>query len=102
MVFDGINGEICLFTNAEKVIYRKLYFDYRKERIEDLCENFTYKNLESDLEDENKNIYPTSFIITPYNTMINGNHDEDIYFDVLKIENNIMRFVPKVNELNIN
>ena len=99
---DGINGEICLFTNAEKVIYRKLYFDYRKERIGDLCENFTYKNLESDLEDENKNINTTSFIITPYNTMINGYHDEDIYFDDLKIENNIMRFVPKVNELNIN
>ena len=34
--------------------------------------------------------------------MINGYHDEDIYFDVLKIENNIMRFAPKVNELNIN
>ena len=99
---DGINGEICLFTNAEKVIYRKLYFDYRKERKEDLCENFTYKNLESDLEDENKNINTTSFIITPYNTMINGYHDEDIYFEDLKIEDNIMRFFPKVNQLNIN
>ena len=97
---DGINGDICLFTNAEKVIYRKLYIDYRKERKEDLVENFTYKNMESDLEDENKNINTTSFIITPYNSVINQN--EEIYFEDLRIEDNIMRFIPKVNELNIN
>ena len=97
---DGINGDICLFTNAEKVIYRKLYIDYRKERKEDLVENFTYKNMESDLEDENKNVNTTSFIITPYNSVINQN--EEIYFEDLRIEDNIMRFIPKVNELNIN
>jgi serine/threonine protein kinase len=101
---DGINGEICLFTNAEKVIYRKLYFDYRKERKEDLCENFTYKNLESEFDSENKNIDSTSYIITPNNTEINPyyNDDEEIYFSDLMIKDNIMKFNLKVRELNLN
>ena len=55
--------------------------------------------MESELEDENKNVNSTSFIITPYNSMINEYYD-DIYYEDLRIEDNIMRFVPKVNELN--
>ena len=88
-----------MFTNAEKIIYSKLKVDYRNANKEDLVENFTYKNMESELEDENKNVNSTSFIITPYNSMINQYYD-DIYYEDLRIEDNIMRFVPKVNELN--
>ncbi len=40
-----------------------------------------------------------SFIITPYNSMINEYYD-DIYYEDLRIEDNIMRFLPKANELN--
>ena len=88
-----------MFTNAEKIIYSKLKVDYRNANKEDLVENFTYKNMESELEDENKNVNSTSFIITPYNSMINQYYD-DIYYEDLRIGDNIMRFVPKVNELN--
>ena len=101
---DGINGEICLFTNAEKVIYRKLYFDYRKERKEDLCENFTYKNLESDFDNQNKNIESFSFILAPNNSKINYyfNDGEEVYFSDLMIKDNIMKFNFKVWEYNLN
>ena len=40
-----------------------------------------------------------SFIITPYNSMINEYYD-DIYYEDLRIDDNIMRFLPKANELN--
>ncbi len=96
---DSYQKDFVLFTNAEKIIYSKLKVDYRNANKEDLVENFTYKNMESELEDENKNVNSTSFIITPYNSMINQYYD-DIYYEDLRIEDNIMRFVPKVNELN--
>ena len=96
---DSYQRDFDLFTNAEKIIYSKLKVDYRNANKEDLVENFTYKNMESELEDENKNVNSTSFIITPYNSMINQYYD-DIYYEDLRIEDNIMRFVPKVNELN--
>jgi len=96
---DSCQKDFDLFTNAEKIIYSKLKIDYRNANKEDLVENFTYKNMESELEDENKNVNSTSFIITPYNSMINEYYD-DIYYEDLRIEDNIMRFVPKVNELN--
>ncbi len=55
--------------------------------------------MENELEDENKNFNSTSFIIASYNYMINEYYD-DIYYQNLRIEDNIMRFLPKVNELN--
>ena len=78
--------------------------DYRFGGKEDVIENFTYKNLETDLEDENKNNESFSFIITPYNTKINEyyNDDDDVYFKELIIEDNIMRFNPKINDFNVN
>ena len=93
-----------LFTNAEKIIYSKMLVDYRFGGKEDVIENFTYKNLETDLEDENKNNESFSFIITPYNTKINEyyNDDDDVYFKELIIEDNIMRFNPKINDFNVN
>ena len=99
------NVIINLFTNAEKIIFSKMLVDYRKSLKEDAIENFTYKNLETDLEDENKNNESFSFIITPYNTKINeyyNDDDEDVYFKELIIEDNIMRFNPKINDFNVN
>ena len=97
------NVNYNLFTNAEKIIYSKMLVDYRNGK--NVIENFTYKNLETDLEDENKNNESFSFIITPYNTKINeyyNDDDEDVYFKELIIEDNIMRFNGKINDFNVN
>ena len=103
---NNVNNKINnnLFTNAEKIIYSKMLVDYRFGGKEDVIENFTYKNLETDLEDENKNNESFSFIITPYNTKINEyyNDDDEVYFQELIIEDNIMRFNPKINDFNVN
>ena len=89
---------VSLFTNAEKIIYYKMNINYTKGKIDDLCENFSYKYLESEFEDENKNVGTTSFIITPYNSRIN--YFDTVYYEDLKIEDHIMKFVNKVNDLN--
>jgi hypothetical protein len=66
-------------------------------------ENFTYKNIESDLEDENQNNESFSLILTPYNSKIKKYYNDEENFDNdLIFENNIMKFLPKVNELNRN
>ena len=98
------NCEISLFTKAEKIIFGKLNIDYRNSDKENLVENFTYKNLDSELDDDNKNIEPSSNIQTPNNTKIQPyyNDDEDIYFSDLLIKDNIMKFNLKVRELNLN
>jgi non-specific serine/threonine protein kinase len=95
--------DINLFTNAEKIIYSKLMIDYRIGNKEELMENFTYKNIESDLEDENQNNESFSLILTPYNSKIKKYYNDEENFDNdLIFENNIMKFLPKVNELNRN
>ena len=77
--------------------------DYRIGNKEELMENFTYKNIESDLEDENQNNESFSLILTPYNSKIKKYYNDEENFDNdLIFENNIMKFLPKVNELNRN
>ena len=94
------NNNIFLFTNAEKIIYGKLLMDYRKNKENFYYENFTYKNIETEFELENRNINTCSIIITPYNSSIKKYYnDDDDFFDI-KIEDKIMRFLPKINELN--
>ena len=102
--FDLKKNNFDLFTKAEKIIYGKLNIDYRFNEKEKLVENFTYKNLESEFDSENKNIDSTSYIITPNNTEINPyyNDDEEIYFSDLMIKDKIMKFNLKVRELNLN
>ncbi len=102
--FDLKKNNFELFTKAEKIIYGKLNIDYRFNEKEKLVENFTYKNLESEFDSENKNIDSTSYIITPNNTEIQPyyNDDEEIYFSDLMIKDNIMKFNLKVRELNLN
>ena len=64
-----------LFTKAELIMLSKTFIDYRKANAEDLKENFTLSNLESD-SDKNKNnskgenITSKSSILAPYNSII--------------------------------
>jgi serine/threonine protein kinase len=96
---DIINKNICIFTRAEKIIYGKLKIDYRKSNKENILENFTYHNMETDYEEENQNIKTISFIKTPYNSLRPRDDEEDLFYDDVNIENSIMKFLPKVGEM---
>ena len=93
------NKNINIFTKAEKIIYGKLKIDYRKATKEDILENFTYHNMETDYEEENQNIKSISFIKTPYNSRRPRDDEEDLFYDDVNIENNIMKFLSKVGEI---
>ena len=92
-----------LFTNAEKIIYSKQNVDYRCARKEDLMENFTYKNIISELENENQNNVDKSIVNAPFNTKIRPylDYEDDVFFEDLNIENTLMKFLPKAQELNL-
>ena len=97
--YNYFNTNINIFTKAEKIIYGKLKIDYRKANKEDILENFTYHNMETDFEEENQNIKSISFIKTPYNSRRPRDDEEDLYYDDVNIENNIMKFLSKVGEI---
>ena len=96
---ESCDNNVNIFTNAEKIMYGKLKIDYRKSNKENLVENFTYHNMETDYEEENQNIQSQSFIKTPFNSRRQKDYDDDLYYDDVNIENNIMKFMPKVGEL---
>ena len=92
-------NNINIFTKAEKIIYGKLKIDYREVNKEDILENFTYHNIETDYEEENQNVKSMSFIKTPYNSPRPRDDEEDLFYDDVNIEDNIMKFLSKVGEL---
>ena len=94
------NININIFTKAEKIIYGKLKFDYRQEHKENVLENFTYKNILTEYEQENMNVKTMSFIITPYNTRRPRDDDDDLFYEDVNIENDVMNFFAKVGEIN--
>ena len=94
------NTGINIFTKAEKIIYGKLKFDYRIEHKENILENFTYKNILTEYDEENKNVKTISFIKTPYNTLRPRDDDEDLFYEDINIENDVMNFFAKVGEKN--
>ena len=91
---------INLFTKAEKIIYGKLKMNYKSIPKDIQLENFTNKNIDSYYEEENQNVQTMSFIFTPYNTNRVKEEDEDLYYDDVNIEDKIMNFNPKVQEIN--
>ncbi len=93
------NININIFTKAEKIIYGKLKLDYREANKEDILENFTYHNMETDYEEENQNVKTISFIKTPYNSRRPSDDEEDLFYDDVNIEDNITKFLSKVGEL---
>ena len=99
-LIDINNIGINIFTKAEKIIYGKLKFDYRIEHKENILENFTDKNILTEYEEENKNVKTISFIKTPYNTLRPRDDDEDLFYEDINIENDVMNFFAKVGEKN--
>ena len=110
------NNKHHLFTKAEMIMLSKTYIDYRKANMEELQENFTISNLKRDKNPNNndKNVTTKSFILTPYNSLIEGNDDSmeemekcnDSEFDDfnnrnINLENELISFSNKVKEFNM-
>ena len=93
--FNNLN----IFTKAEQIIYGKLKLDYRKINKNIQLENFTNKNINTYYEEANQNIQTISFVFTPYNTRREKDEDDDLYYDDVNIEDEIMKFMPKAQEI---
>ena len=104
--------KLNLFTDAEKILLSKYDVDYLSSEKEELIENFTMKNLETN-EDENKKNAgggTKSVIYAPYNTYIDPNEDQSKYKSFLEIEkiykeikvnNDLCKYGFKVQQANI-
>jgi serine/threonine protein kinase len=93
--FNNLN----LFTKAEKIIYSKLKLDYRKINKNIQLENFTNKNINTYFEEANQNVQTISFVFTPYNTRRENDEDDDLFYEDVNIEDEIIKFMPKVQEI---
>ncbi len=89
-----------LFTIAEKILLAKSNIDYRYANKDDIIENFTLRNLDTQMEAENQNINTKSVILAPFNSSLKG--DESLFHADLIIENDALKFCGKVKELNRN
>ena len=96
---NNLNLNENLFTKAEKIIYGKLRLDYRISNNNIQLENFTNKNIDSYYEELNQNVQTISFVFTPYNTPREKDEDEDLFYDDVNIEDNIIKYLPKVKEM---
>ena len=101
-----------LFTNAEHILLAKSNVDYSDINNKDnMVENFNIKNIDSEEEDLNYNVKTKSIILAPFNSSMSIEDEEDIFHDKeendfnnkdLTIRNGIIKFSPKVKDLNRN
>ena len=106
-----------LFTKAEMIMLSKTFIDYRRANSDDLKENFTLSNLESENSKSKKNlnaenITSKSSILAPYNSIISDYDSssqrslksEDIFNDFnnskIKLEKDQIIFSKKIKEYN--
>ena len=94
-----------LFTKNEIIMLSNAYIDYRKEKNENLKEYFNLSNLYNDIKEDIKdNVDAKSVILTPFNTMLSLDNESDeknlenIDFQNIKIENDILEIGNKVKE----
>lgn len=92
-----------LFTDAEKILLSKSYIDFRYANRDDIIENFSRRNIDTLLEQQNLNINTKSVILAPFNSSYQNNKiTSNSSVNSLKIENNVIKFCGKVKELNRN
>ena len=109
------NNKYHLFTKAEMKILSKTYVDYRKDKNDNLKENFSLSNLFKDSKDKSKsnekNEETKSSILAPFNSIIEDDEDElnfdnfdfmdDLNNDKILLENGIISIGHKVKEFNM-
>ena len=104
--------KLNLFTDAEKILLSKYDVDYLTSEKEELIENFTMKNLETNEDENKKNVGggTKSVIYAPYNTYIDPNEDQSKYKSFLEIKkiyeeiqfnNDLCKYGFKVQQANI-
>jgi len=100
-----------LFTNTEYILLAKSNVDYRDiSNKDDMIEIFDIKNLDTNDENQNKNIKTKSFILAPFNSSIEDENENYLSYDDsldcnnndLKIQNGLIKFNNKVKDLNRN
>ena len=98
-----------LFTNAEYILLAKSNVDYRDiGNKEDMIEIFDIKNIDTNDENQNKNVKTKSFILAPFNSSIEEEYDNYISYKEsldcnnsdLKIQNGLIKFNNRVKDLN--
>lgn len=94
----NLNISVILFTNAEIALLSKVNIDYRNSGKEEINENFTMKNLDTQKESENQNMKTKSVILAPFCSSIKK--EDSFLINELPIENDVLRFVGKAIELN--
>jgi hypothetical protein len=88
--------------------------DFRQLNRDDIIENFSNRNIYTLFEQENKNIITKSYILAPFNSSLKSDSENlktsslnytssvSISNKSLKVENNAIKFIGKVKELNRN
>ncbi|MCQ2816940.1 MAG: protein kinase [archaeon] len=106
-------NEVNLFTNSERILLAQSNVDYRDINNKDnMVENFSLKNLDSNDDQNQKNIQTKSLILAPYNSSYDDNYlseDDSILYsicdqdnDSIKVRNGLIKFQGKTKELNRN
>ena len=106
--YNSTENKYNLFTKAELILLSKNNVDYRNCPKEDIIENFTIENLDTNKFNENKNIKTKSIIFAPFNTSYELNELKNDNFNLkeiklekgLVIQNNIILYDQDANALN--
>ena len=104
---DNDEYKVNLFTKAEFILLSKNNIDYRICKKDEIIENFTLENLDTNKFNENKNNTTKSYIFAPFNTSYELNQSFENY-EIKKmklekgliIQNNIILFDQELNALN--
>ena len=101
-----------LFTKAENILLANSNVDYSDiKNKENMVENFSIKNLDTEEKNENINILTKSIILAPFNSSIsieknvknlNTKENLDSNNPDLIVRNGIIKFNPKAKDLNRN
>ena len=105
---DSNDSKSSLFTKAEIILLSKNNVDYRFSKNEEIIENFTIENLDTNKFNENKNIKTKSFIFAPFNSSYDSNElisDKKNSIEIklekgVYVQNNIILFELDTNVLN--
>ena len=102
------DNKYSLFTKAEQILLAKNNVDFRNCQMEEIKENFTLDNLDTNKFNENINIKTKSFIFAPFNSSFyshglnlnNSDIKDNNLEEGLTIQNNIILFEQDANALN--
>ena len=105
---NNIDNKCSFFTKAELILLSKNNVDYRNCTKEEIIENFTIENLDTNKFNENKNNKTKSFIFAPFNSSLYSEKSDLNFTDLkefepedgIKIQNNIILFDQDTNALN--